>query len=88
MDKFSIVIPCYNRLETLKNLLWALTQAFYEQEISLVFSIGNSDSGVIFNSVNDFNWKFGEKVIVHHKKNIGLRSNIIIVSQVRHHLRN
>ena len=77
MDKFAIVIPCYNRLDTLKNLLDSLTKAFYEQEVSLVFSIDNSGSDIIVNFANDFNWKFGEKVIIHHKKNIGLRNNII-----------
>ena len=77
MKNYAIVIPCYNRLDTLKNLLCSLLRAHYRCEVSLVFSIDNSGSDLIVNYAKGFEWKYGKKEIIHHKANIGLRRNII-----------
>lgn len=73
----AIVIPCYNRLDTLKNLLHSLIRAHYRCEVDLVFSIDNSGNDKIANYAMGFEWKYGKKKIIHHKENIGLRRNII-----------
>lgn len=77
MTKFAIVIPCYNRLDTLKVLLDSLMRAHYGDNVSLVFSIDNSGSDAIFNFATDFQWKYGEKIIIHHSENIGLKRNLL-----------
>lgn len=77
LNKIAIVLPCYNRTETLKILLHSLLQVKYELPVDLVFSIDNSGSNDVLNLAKGFQWEQGEKVIIHHKENIGLRRNII-----------
>jgi len=77
MDSFAVIIPCYNRLDTLKALLSSLERAHYCQGVSLVFSIDNSGSDLIVKFAEKYNWRFGKKTIIHHKEKIGLRKNII-----------
>lgn len=73
----AIIIPCFNRTETLKSLLNSLLKAKFTTIVELVFSIDYSGSDAVGNLVEGFEWPFGKKKIVRHEKNIGLRRNII-----------
>ena len=77
MNNIAIVIPCYNRLDTLKVLLDSLLNARYDRSVELVFSIDYSGNEDIYNLVDEFTWPYGKKNIIRHKENIGLRRNII-----------
>lgn len=77
LNKMAIVLPCYNRTDTLKKLLHSLVQAKYKHPVDLVFSIDNSGCNDVLHLAEKFQWEHGEKVIIHHKENIGLRRNII-----------
>lgn len=73
----AIVIPCYNRPQSLKRLLYSLQNSMYPQGAPLVFSIDKSENDAVFKIATDFPWPFGEKEIIHHPKQLGLRDNII-----------
>ena len=73
----AIVIPCFNRTDTLSLLLSSLQSAVYHQKVDIVFSIDYSGKDDVYNVANRFEWLHGNKRIVKHEKNIGLRRNII-----------
>lgn len=77
MKKQAIVIPCYNRTEPLIRLLNSLDRAKYYQSIDIVFSIDFSGSNKVEELCSQYEWKHGDKKIIIHKKNIGLRANIL-----------
>ena len=77
MSTSAIIIPCYNRTDCLNRLLKSLNQANYEYEFDLVFSIDYSGKNDVLKVCKDFCWTHGNKRIITHKKNIGLRANIL-----------
>ena len=77
MRDIAIVIPCFNRTETLQELLASLLRAEYDRPVELVFSIDFSGDDQVANLAEHFQWPFGKKSIIKHSENIGLRRNII-----------
>lgn len=76
-NSIALVIPCYNRTDTLGRLLKSLIRAQYTIGVDLVFSIDYSGNDSVFHMANDFQWEYGEKKIIRHNENIGLRHNIL-----------
>ena len=76
-NAIALVIPCYNRADTLGRLLHSLQKAQYPICVDLVFSVDNSGNDTVFQVADAFIWRFGEKKIIRHKENIGLRNNIL-----------
>ncbi|MCB4807306.1 glycosyltransferase family 2 protein [Tamlana sp. 62-3] len=77
-----IVIVAFNRPESLTRLLESINQANYKlsKNVNLVISIDFQDSEKHDNVVEiarNFNWKYGQKEIITHTQNIGLRTHII-----------
>lgn len=78
----TIIISVYDRLDSLNRILTSIENAVYgsyEGEIRLVISI---DGGAINNQAiteiaEKFPWDKGEKVIIKHDNNLGLRKHII-----------
>jgi hypothetical protein len=76
----AIVIVTYNRQESLKRLLNSVQNAKYgDNSISLIISI---DGGGLYNDdilqiAENFYWKYGQKRIIAHKQNLGLRNHIL-----------
>lgn len=77
MRDIAIVIPCFNRTETLNGLLTSLLRAEYDRPVELVFSIDYSGDNHVSSLAEYFQWPFGKKTIIKHHENIGLRRNII-----------
>ncbi len=77
----TIVVVTYNRPASLLRLLSFLYNAVYEHEnIPLVISIDYQDSTAHNNVVKiatDFNWKYGEKKVINHSKNLGLKEHVL-----------
>jgi len=74
----AIVVVAYNREKSLKRLLNSLSNAFYDNEnIELIISIDKSNNKEIYKIADDFNWKYGEKRIIKHDINLGLRNHIL-----------
>ncbi|MDY5657202.1 MAG: glycosyltransferase [Prevotella sp.] len=78
MMKIAIVLPCYNRLNTLIELCQSLRRADYlGDKVDLIFSIDYSGSQDVTEYAKSFEWPFGDKRIIAHPKNIGLKNNIL-----------
>ncbi|MFB9051448.1 glycosyltransferase [Formosa undariae] len=74
-----IVIATYNRPESLNRLLKSIENANYPKSYKIDLIVSCDYSGVFDceNVANDFSWKFGEKKVIAHKNNLGLRKHIL-----------
>lgn len=75
----AIVVVTYNRGEALRRLLNSIGNSkFMTSDVPLVISIDySSENEKILNIANDFEWKHGEKRIINHSSNLGLRKHIL-----------
>ena len=75
----NIAICCvaYNRTESLKNLLDSLSETYYPHDVTLVVSIDYSGQNDVERLAESYSWTHGEKRIIAHKKNLGLRNHIL-----------
>ena len=77
MLRIPIIIAAYNRPNALCRILASLRKANYPQEVKLIISIDGEGSQDVIDMANDFLWEFGEKEIVIHEYNLGLRQHIL-----------
>jgi hypothetical protein len=74
----AIVIPCFKRVNTLVDLCDSLLKADYcGDRVSLVFSIDYAEGSEVPSFADAFSWPYGNKTVIRHEKNIGLRNNIL-----------
>lgn len=72
-----IVVAAFNRAESLKRLLTSLSQAIYHTKVDLVISIDGGGPQDVVDLANGYVWGGGEKSVIHHDRNLGLRAHII-----------
>ncbi len=72
-----IVIPCFKKVHALKRLLSSLLDASYPDDVKIVFSVDGGGDPDVMRCVERLEWPFGEKEIITHDENIGLRRNIL-----------
>lgn len=79
MNKPAIVVICYNRDESLRRLLGSIAVARYPKEgdVTLVISIDNSGEQAVANVAREFEWAYGEKVIIERKERMGLKAHVL-----------
>ncbi len=75
--KIGICCITYNRLTSLTRLLKSLEDAYYDGNVELIISIDKSDSTDIEDFANMYQWKYGQKHIIAHNSNLGLRKHIL-----------
>ena len=75
----AIVIPCFNRVDALQNLCSGLLAASYPEGINipLIFSVDFCEGSGVAHFAKEFNWPYGNKQIIEHPTNLGLRKNIL-----------
>lgn len=74
----AIVVIGYNRWTSLKRLLNKLSEAHYNQLVTLIVSIDYSDKIIeIKEHLENFKWNYGEYKIIIQESNLGLRKHII-----------
>lgn len=77
----TIVVVAYNRPESLKRILNSIQNADYSgfDNVRICISIdgGGSLNESVVDIANTFEWRCGEKEIIHHKDNLGLRNHVI-----------
>ena len=75
----AIVAVGYNRPHTLKRLLQSIGNAnYYDKDIELIISIDKADNEKdVVKVADDFEWKYGKKVIRRFPRRQGLRKHII-----------
>lgn len=73
-----IVVIGYKNALGIKRLLDSLEKAYYNKKnIKLIISIDYSGDDTVEKIANDFEWKYGEKIIKAYKSNLGLREHIL-----------
>lgn len=73
-----IVVIAYNREKELNNLLHSLSKARYPiGNIKLIISIDYSNNQKIITIAENFLWKYGEKEIIKHTENLGLKRHVL-----------
>lgn len=76
--KYGILAIGYNRAESMKRLLHALSIAEYRhRDILLIISIDNSGSNEVETIANRFEWNYGSKIVKTYENRMGLRKHII-----------
>lgn len=73
----AIVLPCYNRPKSLLRLLKSIDAAYYNTKVDLVFCIDYSGNDDVCELATKFEWVHGQKRIIKHEENIGLKKNIL-----------
>ncbi len=75
----AIIIVGYNRPKSLSRLLKSISEANYENDnIPLIISIDYSEGNEsIIQIANDFDWPYGEKEVIRHEANLGLRKHVL-----------
>lgn len=74
----TIVVVAYNRANALERILRSLSHAFYSySRITLVISIDFGGSLNVAKVAQDFEWNFGNKEIIIHSENLGLKKHIL-----------
>lgn len=78
-DYPAIVISAYNRPKSLLRVLRSLEKGIYPQNVSvpLIISIDGGGSHELVQIAEDYDWIFGNKIIIAHKENLGLKNHII-----------
>lgn len=76
--EFAIVAIAYNRVDSLARLLNSLKKAeYFDETIDLIVSIDYSGDDSVYKLAVEFEWPFGDKKIIQHPKNLGLRSHVL-----------
>lgn len=75
----AIVVVAYNRLKSLERLLLSLQNAKYPEGHSptLVISVDKSKSLDVGRLAQAFQWSHGEKKVIIHQENLGLREHVL-----------
>lgn len=74
----TIVIPAYNRPDSLHRLLTSLVQSHYPPEVRLVIAIdlGGQNTPAVYQLAHQFAWPHGEKIVIQHEQKRGLIGNV------------
>ncbi len=71
----AVVVMAYNRPASLQRLLDSLLRASYPVEVPLIISIDKSETEAVQKLAESFTWPFGEKRVIAHPTNLGLRAH-------------
>lgn len=76
---FGIVVIGYNNERGIERLLESISKVDYQGDfgIKLIISIDYSGNDTVKNIAEQFEWEHGEKIIVAHEKNLGLKKHIL-----------
>ena len=80
--KIAICIITYNRLESLKRVLESINRAYIDQDVTLIISIDKSDTSKIENYADSYQWTFGDKRVIKHEQNQGLRKHVLACGEL------
>lgn len=88
-NEFAIVAIAYNRTESLNRLLNSLINAEYFGDIiDLVISVDNCGNNSVYDIANEFEWPYGNKRIIHHSENLGLRNHVLFCGNLTKEYKN
>ena len=78
METPAIVVPAYDRPDSLRRLLGSLSRAVYPKGgIPLVISLDYTENGDCSEIAEAFEWKFGPKKVIRQPQHLGLKAHIL-----------
>lgn len=77
MNKLSIVVIGYNRLDSIKRVLKSLLNAYYPQNADLIISLDYSDNSELKDFCESFQWPFGQKILKLSSVRLGLKNHVL-----------
>ena len=81
MIRPAIVIIAYNREAAFRRLLHSIEEADYpDGDVTLIISVDRSTGhmgDLVREAAKDFDWKHGEKKLVFHEENLGLKKHVL-----------
>lgn len=78
MNQYAIVAIGYNRVNSMARLLDSLDRVEYDgDEITLIVSLDNCGNDAVYNYVNQFQWRWGNKIIRTFPERQGLKRHIL-----------
>lgn len=77
MENIAIVVVAYNRINSIKRVLKSLERAVYDEPIDLIISIDKSDNIEVPAFADNFEWKYGKKIVRKISERMGLRNHIL-----------
>ena len=77
----AICVVAYDRLEAIACLLQSLQVAHYSEKVDLIISVDKSYTSAVEDYADNYQWEYGEKYVVKHKENLGLRRHILSVGE-------
>lgn len=77
MLNIAIVVIAYNRPTSLIRILESLNNAKYDKSVDLIISIDKSNTNKVNEIANNYNWKFGNKTVISHEVNLGLKKHVL-----------
>ena len=82
MSNIAISIVAYERVDSLSRLLASLEKAYYDNDTADLFiSIDKSNTDAVEQYADAYQWRYGEKHVVKHEKNLGLRKHVLSQGQ-------
>lgn len=75
--KIAICAIGYNRVDCMARLLHSVGNAEYPQDVTLIVSVDKSNSTDVKDYAEEFNWTHGDKIVVAHPENLGLKMHIL-----------
>lgn len=76
--RLAICIISYNRSESVRRVLSSIDKGFYlNDSVDLIISIDYSGSDAVEKVASEFKWEHGEKKIISHNHNLGLRQHVL-----------
>jgi hypothetical protein len=73
----AIVVAGYSRAAAINRLLQSLSQSSIQDKAKLYISIDGGGSEEVKNIAKEYAWPFGEKELIFHGQNLGLRQHIL-----------
>lgn len=73
----AVIAVGFNRLSSIKRLLGSLERAHYSVEVPLVISIDKSGCQELYDFVNNYEWRYGDKYVIIQKERLGLKNHIL-----------
>lgn len=79
MNKINIgiCVIAYNRVLSLGRVLDSLAKAYYDEHVTLIISVDKSDNRDVVDFAHTFLWEYGEKRVIEHSENLGLRKHVL-----------
>lgn len=73
-----IVVIAYNRSHSLKRILQSIDAAHFDyKKVDLIISIDKGDNNRVYDIAEEFNWQYGDKIVIKHEKNLGLKEHVL-----------